>query len=35
MAQMVRIGTFIYRINPNDNREMQRFCNVSPAQRLK
>ena len=30
MAQMVRVGTFIYRINPNDTREMQR-CSIGAS----
>ncbi len=30
MAQTVRVGTFLYRINPNDNREMQR-CSIGAS----
>lgn len=30
MAQAVKVGGFIYRINPNDNREMQR-CSIGAS----
>ena len=30
MAQTVKVGTFMYRINPSDDREMQR-CSIGAS----